>query len=211
MAATWDAGAGVYTGGRAESAADFEVPDPLWIFGYGSLVWRPEVEWVAFEQRAGVCDGWARYFAQQSTDHRGTPNAPGLVATLLEEPGASTKGTAYKVPDDCVASVLDKLDVRERGGYTRRIASVDLVCADGGPPRRVSALVYSATRENPNFVPDLASTESAAVAAAAEIIATAVGPSGRNYEYLEELAAALPDDAYLAELNRRARDILAAF
>jgi cation transport regulator ChaC len=74
--------------------------------------------------------GWARLFAQRSTDHRGTPEGPGLVATLCEVsvleslPGFDaaaipdeTLGRAYVVPDDEAPRVLAELDFREKGGY----------------------------------------------------------------------------------------------
>ena len=83
MAAEWDAAAGVYKNARAASSC--EVPDPLWIFGYGSLVWRPEERWSDYDAKPCAVRGWRRYFAQLSTDHRGVPGAPGLVCTLLED------------------------------------------------------------------------------------------------------------------------------
>ena len=91
MAAEWDAAAGVYKNARAASSC--EVPNPLWIFGYGSLVWRPEERWSDYDAKPCAVRGWRRYFAQLSTDHRGVPGAPGLVCTLLEDaPEATTRG-----------------------------------------------------------------------------------------------------------------------
>jgi cation transport regulator ChaC len=82
--------------------------------------------------------------------------------------------------------------------YTRALARVSLV--DG---RSVDALVYSATRENPHFVPELAKDTEDALEAAASIIAVSSGPSGENAPYLSMLADAIPDDAYLAALNAK--------
>ena len=65
-------------------APQVKPPSPLWIFGYGSLCWKPEFP--HDEQIVGRITGWTRRFAQRSADHRGTPEAPGLVAT-----GAETK------------------------------------------------------------------------------------------------------------------------
>jgi cation transport regulator ChaC len=90
--------------------------EPLWIFGYGSLVWRPAFAHV--ERRAGYVRGFRRRFWQGSSDHRGVPHAPGRVVTLLPgEPDERCFGTAYRVAPGREAEVLDKLDVRERGGY----------------------------------------------------------------------------------------------
>lgn len=213
----WDASKGVFAGDRAMTPQSFELPRPLWIFGYASLVWRPETGWESFERRTGVCEGWCRLFAQRSTDHRGTPEAPGLVCTMLPEatvesldlapdatPPLRTRGTCYRVPDDQAAAVLAVLDFREKGGYTRQVVRVALDDDTG----HVDALVYSATAENPNFCPDLASVAPAALDRAAAIIATSVGPSGKNTEYLFELADACPDDAYLHALSRRVRRLL---
>ena len=99
----------------------------LWIFGYGSLVWRP-----AFphrERRAAFIEGWERRFWQGSTDHRGVPGAPGRVVTLVPCEGKTCWGMAYHVPGEDVAATLDQLDHRERGGYARR--NVTLEFRDG--------------------------------------------------------------------------------
>ena len=67
--------------------------DITWIFGYGSLMWRPDFEYCQCHN--AWIDGWGRRFWQGSTDHRGVPGAPGRVATLVREPGAKCWGTAF--------------------------------------------------------------------------------------------------------------------
>ncbi len=67
----------------------------VWIFGCGSLVWRPAFPYA--RRRRACVRGWARRFWQDSTDHRGTPDAPGRVVTLVPELDATCWGIAYRV------------------------------------------------------------------------------------------------------------------
>lgn len=196
--ATWDAAAGVWVGERA--AGTLEVPDPLWIFGYGSLCWKSDFPFEA--SFVGSVQGWGRFFAQRSTDHRGTPEFPGLVATLLKDeqlralslktagsPASRTVGVCYRVGKQDAETVLDALDFREKGGYTREIIEV---YPQGSPGtagndehvQPVRALLYSATPDNPGFDPKALSD----LPSAAATIGSAHGPSGPNREYLERLA-----------------------
>lgn len=163
-----------------------------WLFGYGSLIWRPDLPFV---ERAPAClEGFARRFWQRSTDHRGTPAAPGRVVTLVPAEGARTRGVAYRLA--APAATLAAVDVREQQGYARRALPVDL--ADG---RRVEAVVYVAAPGNPWFVgPE-------PLEATAAVVATARGPSGANLAYAEALVRAL--DA-LGDDDGHARAVLAA-
>ena len=115
----WDAENLVWVGDAAASG-DLEIPDPLCIFGYGSLCWRSDFPYA--DQFVGRIHGWRRLFAQQSADHRGTPAAPGLVATVLTDdeleqlslraPGeaaSSCCGMCYRVAPDDVPAVLSNL------------------------------------------------------------------------------------------------------
>jgi len=187
----WDAENGVWVGERAACIEDEILPDPLWIFGYGSLCWRPEASFSTFEHRPGRISGWARLFAQRSMDHRGTPASPGLVVTAVsdedlqvlnyynedQEPSI-THGVAYCIPKDKAQEVLADLDYREKGGYMRAVVEVTFTDGSG----QASALLYTGAVTNPNFYLPGSLDE------AAEIIATAHGPSGPNKEYLFNLA-----------------------
>ena len=189
----WDAQKGVWVGDRA--AGHVKIPDPLWIFGYGSLCWRPD--FAHDETMVGRVQGWGRYFAQTSCDHRGTPEAPGLVATLLSDEQleaiglrdaaaapSSTCGVCYRVGPDDVQEVLANLDFREKGGYTRAVVEVTPAGPDAASRRPVTALLYSATPDNPGFDGGMLKD----LPRAAKTISAARGPSGPNIDYLENLA-----------------------
>uniref|UniRef100_A0A452H833 Gamma-glutamylcyclotransferase n=1 Tax=Gopherus agassizii TaxID=38772 RepID=A0A452H833_9SAUR len=72
-----------------------EQKTPLWIFGYGSLVWRPDFEFSS--RKVGFIRGYSRRFWQGDTFHRGNEKMPGRVVTLQEDYDACTWGVAYEV------------------------------------------------------------------------------------------------------------------
>jgi glutathione-specific gamma-glutamylcyclotransferase len=147
----------------------------VWLFGYGSLMWRPDVPFA--ERAPAVLPGYVRRFWQRSTDHRGDPERPGRVVTLV--PGsAKTLGVAYRLVDP--EPTLTQVDVREQQGYDRRVLPINL--ADG---RTVAAVVYVADPANPYFVAEEPLAETA------RVVATARGPSGANLEYARCLASTL--------------------
>jgi cation transport regulator ChaC len=170
------------TGGAAGGRITFRaVQAPEWVFGYGSLIWRPTFRFE--ERRPGWVDGWARRFWQGSTDHRGVPGAPGRVVTLVAAPGSRCAGVAYRLPDAERESILAHLDHREKGGYARHV--VDVHVAGDPPPRTLHALVFIATEANPEYLGP------ATVPEIAEQIRRSHGPSGPNAEYALRLAEAL--------------------
>jgi cation transport regulator ChaC len=150
----------------------------FWIFGYGSLMWRP-----AFrhrERRPARLEGFARRFWQGSTDHRGEPGRPGRVVTLVRSPGAECWGTAFRVDASQQGAVLAALDHRERGGFDRIRVQVEF-----RNRRRASAICYVAAPGNPNHLGPAALEEMA------RQVRGARGPSGTNLDYVLQLAAAL--------------------
>lgn len=146
----------------------------VWLFGYGSLIWKADFKYI--ERRPARIEGWSRRFWQGSHDHRGTPEAPGRVATLISDPGAICAGMAYLISPH----VFDHLDLREKNGYLRE--TVDIEFSSSG---HESGLVYVAGPDNAAFLGDASDTE------IARHIASAEGPSGLNRDYFVHLASAL--------------------
>ena len=146
------------------------------VFGYGSLIWRADFPWL--ERQPATLSGWARRFWQGSHDHRGIPDAPGRVVTLVQSLHETCAGVAYRVE----SHVFDHLDHREKNGYER--VEVHLTLSGG---RIVDGVVYIAPIGNFAFLGD------APLAEMARQIQGSKGPSGRNIDYLTELADALRD------------------
>lgn len=169
-----------------------ESATPIWLFGYGSLIYK--IDFPFLERRRARIHGWTRRFWQGSTDHRGTPETPGRVVTLIAEPDAVCTGMAYRVTPD----VFAHLDHREKNGYTREASA--FVFDDGS---RVQGVVYVANPGNEAYLGPAGDDE------IARHIARARGPSGENRDYLLALAAALrelgSDDAHVFGIERELR------
>lgn len=167
----------------------FENQASFWLFGYGSLLYKAGFSYL--ECQPATIRGWSRRFWQGSHDHRGTPEAPGRVVTLIEEPGAVCTGMAYRITPE----VLAPLDVREKNGYLR--FTTTLAFADGASAQ---GLVYIATEDNDAFLGPASYSEMA------RHIARSVGPSGANREYLvgvsEALARLGAEDGHVSALMR---------
>ncbi|MEM9532909.1 MAG: gamma-glutamylcyclotransferase [Pseudomonadota bacterium] len=166
--------------------------ESCWVFAYGSLIFR--VDFPYLERAPAAVDGWQRRFWQGSHDHRGTPDAPGRVLTLVPSPGVRCGGMAYRVAPD----VLTDLDYREKNGYERTPLTMEL--AGRGP---VVGLSYIAHAGNPAFLGP------ASDAKIAQQIADSCGPSGRNVDYVLDLARVLRElgehDAHVFGLEQRLR------
>ncbi len=147
--------------------------DPIWVFGYGSLIWRQDFPHL--DARRAYIEGWTRRFWQGSHDHRGVATDPGRTVTLVEAPGERCYGRAFLIEPN----VFEHLDYREKNGYERY--AVD-ICFDEA---QTSGVVYTATTTNPAFLGAAPLDEIAAQ------INRCAGRSGTNVEYLLELARAL--------------------
>lgn len=150
----------------------------FWVFGYGSLIWRPGFAHVE-TQRARL-NGYRRALCVSSFVHRGTERRPGLVLGL--DRGGSCVGLAFRVPGELRDEVLAYLRERElvTDVYLERILPVRL--NDG---RVVSALCYTVDRGHPQYAGRLAQAQ------AAQIVSGAIGRSGANEEYVVNTVAHL--------------------
>jgi cation transport protein ChaC len=150
-----------------------------WVFGYGSLMWRPGFTFV--ERQAAVLHGRRRAFCIYSVHHRGTPGRPGLVLGLA--PGGSVRGAAYRVAEDDWPQVYAYL--LEQPTETYREAKVSILLADG---RRAPTLAFLSDMTHPQWAGRLDFEQQA------RLIAGSSGLSGRNIDYLRDLVEHLRRD-----------------
>jgi cation transport protein ChaC len=149
----------------------------VWVFGYASLIWRPEFE--AAEDRPATVHGWHRALAMRSRVNRGTPECPGLVFALV--PGGSCRGRAYRIEQARVEPELRRLWTREMpsGVYDPKW----LACRT--PHGIVRGLAFTLSRQSPSHTGTLAEGE------LVEIFKTANGRYGSTLAYLIETAHSL--------------------
>jgi cation transport protein ChaC len=171
---------------------------PLWVFGYGSLIWDPGFP--VAERRIARLDGWHRSFCMRSIHHRGTVDHPGLVLALDRAEGATCTGVAFRVTPGEEAGTLYAL--RERELVSSAYLEMTLpVVTDTGP---VDALAYVIDPDHVQYC-RLDREEQA------RIIASATGGRGLNRDYLWSTAAHLADlgigDPELEWLATRVRDL----
>ncbi|KAG2566543.1 gamma-glutamylcyclotransferase 2-3-like [Panicum virgatum] len=177
---------------------------PMWVFGYGSLIWNPGF---AYDARVvGFVRDYRRVFYQGSTDHRGTPQFPGRTVTLEHHPGATCWGIAYKIREEDKQTALEYLEVREKQ-YDEKI-HLDLY-TDSSPkvPAVENVTAYLATtnkESNKNYLGPAPLEEMA------RQIYLAEGPSGPNKEYVFKLEDALNKlgvvDPHVQELANAVRE-----
>ncbi|HZK98676.1 MAG TPA: gamma-glutamylcyclotransferase [Caulobacteraceae bacterium] len=145
-----------------------------WVFGYGSLMWRPGFEYL--ERRAATLHGRRRAFCIYSVHHRGTPARPGLVLGLA--PGGAVRGVAYRVDADAWPTVHAYLVEREQPTETYIEAWANVRLSGHG---MVRTLVFLSDRKHPQWAGALG------LRVQADLIAGASGLSGRNIDYLRDL------------------------
>ncbi|MBU3891353.1 gamma-glutamylcyclotransferase [Serratia rubidaea] len=160
---------------RAESLAHTlaQRPDsgPVWVFGYGSLMWNPIFE--AEEVQPATLQGWHRAFCLRLTAGRGTQHQPGRMLAL--KAGGETSGLAFRLPEAHLDDELALLWKREMvtGCYLPTWCELAL---DGG--RKITALAFVMDAQHPLFEADTCHQ------VVTPLIASASGPLGTNAQYL---------------------------
>ena len=155
--------------------------DERWVFGYGSLMWRPGFPFV--ERQRATLHGRRRAFCIYSVHHRGTYQRPGLVLGLA--PGGVTRGMAIRAAEADWPQVYDYLREREQPTETYVEAHAFVRLADG---RRVKSLVFLSDIRHPQWAGVLSLERQA------ELIAGASGLSGPNVDYLRDLVGHLREE-----------------
>jgi len=148
-----------------------------WVFGYASLIWRPEFD--AAEHRPALVHGWHRALRMRSRVNRGTPQQPGLVFALL--PGGACRGVVYRLRPEQAEAELERLWAREMptGVYDPRL----LPCRT--PRGTVQALAFTLGRRHEACLARLPDEQML------HILRHARGRYGSTLDYLVETATAL--------------------
>lgn len=174
---------------------------PLWVFGYGSLIWHPGFP--VAEQHIARATDYHRSFCMRSIHHRGTEADPGLVLALDAAPGAGCTGVAFRVADGAEAETLAALRERELISSAYIEVTLPLQLVDGPV---VDAVAYVIEKHHVQYCGGLPLEEQAT------IIAHATGGRGPNADYLFNTADHLAElgiaDDELSWLAARVREIL---
>ncbi len=149
----------------------------LWIFGYASLIWRPEFS--AAEQRPATVHGWHRALEMVSNINRGTPQCHGLVFALVS--GGSCRGMAYRIEQSRAAAELTRLWEREMptGVYDPKWLSCSTTQGC------ISGLAFTLSRSSSSFTGRLPDDRMI------DILRSASGRYGSTLDYLLETSASL--------------------
>ncbi|WP_445322856.1 gamma-glutamylcyclotransferase [Ramlibacter sp. AN1015] len=172
----------------------------LWLFGYGSLIWRPDFDFA--ERRPARVHGWHRALKMWSRINRGTPERPGLVFGLLS--GGSCQGMAFRISQSSVRDVLTRLWAREMVTAVYDPRWLGCHTTQG----TVEALAFTLSRRSPNHTGVLSEDEYR------QIFCSACGIYGSTLDYAartyEELRRMNIRDRHLERLLRLARSDEAA-
>ena len=156
--------------------------EDLWVFGYGSLMWRPGFAFV--ERSPARVIGLHRSLCVYSFGHRGTPEKPGLVLGL--DRGGACRGIAYRVAASERTATLVYLRERElMAGIYVYVEAMRKISLAGNPARSVQALCYVVDRSHPQYAGRLTFEQQL------HHVLQGHGVSGANADYVLETVAAL--------------------
>jgi cation transport protein ChaC len=164
---------------------------PVWLFAYGSLIWRPECS--AVERQRARVHGYHRGLYLWSHEHRGTPECPGLVFGL--DRGGSCSGFAFRLPEEQLEHSLVALWKREMPFPSYRPHWLNCRLGDG---TKVQALGFVLERHLPSYAGNLPDN------LLMQILASASGRFGTTRDYVEQTIAALRSHA-MPDRNLEAR------
>ena len=168
----------------------------LWVFGYASLIWRPE--FTALEAHRTQVHGWHRALRMWSRINRGTPQCPGLVFALLR--GGSCQGLVYRIAADAARDTLARLWAREMPMTVYEPRWLPCTIPGGTVP----ALAFTLPKDSPSHTGVLAP------ARLRQIFSQASGRFGSTHDYavqtLQALRAQGIEDRALARLIRQATE-----
>lgn len=172
----------------------------LWIFAYGSLIWRPEFEFS--ERHIARVYGWHRALHMWSTLNRGTPDCPGLVLALLR--GGSCQGVVFRIPQAQSQQALRDLWQREMPGGVYEPRWLRCITPTGN----VNALAFTLPHSSPSYCGQLSPEQYR------HIFRQSCGRYGTTHDYAlrtyESLLAEGIDDRALAALLKLAETKKAA-
>jgi len=182
----------------------------LWVFGYGSILWNTGFEYKS--RQIGFVNGYSRRFWQGNTTHRGTPNLPGRVATLVQQPDGRVWGASYHLTGkSMIRNGLEHLGLREctLGGYNCYLLSFTARCnqsSSGRESHQTLAFIANPTNSlflGPTTLDDLATH-----------VVACHGASGSNVDYVVKLAEFIRDqipedeDEHLFQLECKVKELL---
>jgi glutathione-specific gamma-glutamylcyclotransferase len=147
------------------------VADDLWIFGYGSLMWRPDFAFI--ERQVALLRGYHRALCVYSHVHRGTRDRPGLVLGLKR--GGSCKGIAFRVAAEAAEATLAYLRSREQVTDVYLETRLRATLED---KRTVEAVCYIADQSHEQYAGSLERAE------LMRLVTQGVGVSGANPDYV---------------------------
>lgn len=157
---------------RAATLASVAVHENVWLFAYGSLMWKPEMEYTGRE--LATVRGYHRRFCLWQWRYRGTRDKPGLMMAL--DRGGACNGVLFQIPGPNASDRLAKVWYREMIGKAYRPVWINARTAK----EKIRAVTFVADRNSPRYAGRISDAETA------KYIASACGHIGPNATYLLE-------------------------